>query len=30
MVKEDETTGELVDILPKDNCTGVFKAYYNR
>ena len=26
MVKEDETTGELVNILPKDNCTGVFEG----
>jgi hypothetical protein len=24
MVKEDETTGELVSILPMDNCTGSF------
>jgi hypothetical protein len=26
MVKEDETTHELVSILPKDNCTGRFVA----
>ena len=26
MVKEDETSGELTNILPKDNCTGTFKG----
>lgn len=26
MVKEEEGTGELVNILPKDNCTGVFEG----
>ncbi|WP_276372949.1 gliding motility-associated C-terminal domain-containing protein [Chryseolinea sp. H1M3-3] len=26
MVKEDENTGELVNILPTDNCTGVFEG----
>ena len=26
MVKEDEVTGELINILPKDNCTGTFKG----
>lgn len=26
MVKEDELTGELVNILPRDNCTGVFQG----
>lgn len=26
MVKEDESTGELVNILPLDNCTGVFEG----
>lgn len=26
MVREDEGTGELVSILPKDNCTGTFKG----
>jgi hypothetical protein len=26
MVKKDETTGELVSILPKDNCTGHFEV----
>ena len=32
MVKLDETTGELVNILPKDNCTGHFEgiSIYNR
>jgi hypothetical protein len=32
MVKEQEGTGELVNILPKDNCTGVFEGIviYNR
>lgn len=26
MVKRDETTGELINILPLDNCTGQFKG----
>ena len=32
MVKEDEITGELVSILPGDNCTGVFEgiSIFNR
>jgi hypothetical protein len=32
MVKQDETTGELVSILPGDNCTGVFEgiSIFNR
>jgi hypothetical protein len=32
MVKEDESTGELVNILPLDNCGGVFEGIviYNR
>jgi hypothetical protein len=32
MVKLDETTGELVNILPRDNCTGHFEgiSIYNR
>jgi hypothetical protein len=32
MVKEVEGTGELVNILPKDNCVGVFEGIviYNR
>ena len=25
MVKEDEATGELINILPRDNCGGVFE-----
>jgi hypothetical protein len=25
MVKEDESTGELINILPRDNCGGVFE-----
>lgn len=32
MVKEDPVTGELIDILPKDNCIGEFRniRIYNR
>jgi len=32
MVKRDETTGELVSILPRDNCAGHFEgiSIYNR
>ena len=32
MVKIDETTGELVNILPRDNCTGRFEgiSIFNR
>jgi len=32
MVKKDEVTGELINILPNDNCTGHFEgvAIYNR
>ncbi len=32
MVKEDRVTGELIDILPKDNCMGEFVnvKIYNR
>lgn len=32
MVRLDEVTGQLVSILPKDNCTGIFKGVtiYNR
>lgn len=32
MVKEDKITGELINILPKDNCTGEFRnvRIYNR
>jgi hypothetical protein len=32
MVKEDGVTGELVSILPKDNCTGTFEgiSIFNR
>lgn len=32
MVKIDETSGELVNILPRDNCTGHFEgiSIYNR
>lgn len=32
MLKEDEDTKELIDILPKDNCAGIFKriSIYNR
>jgi len=32
MVKRDEATGELVSILPRDNCVGVFEgiSIYNR
>ena len=32
MVKKDEATGELVNILPKDNCTGHFEgiSIFNR
>jgi hypothetical protein len=32
MVKLDETTGELVNILPRDNCTGHFEgiSIFNR
>ncbi len=26
MVKEDENTGELINILPGDNCTGIFEG----
>lgn len=26
MVKEDEGTGELINILPRDNCSGVFEG----
>jgi len=31
-VKEDEVTGELVSILPRDNCTGRFEgiSIFNR
>ncbi|CAN0463488.1 unnamed protein product, partial [Phaeothamnion confervicola] len=32
MVREDKNTGELINILPKDNCAGEFKSVkiYNR
>jgi hypothetical protein len=32
MVRQDESTGRLVNILPRDNCLGVFEgiAIYNR
>jgi hypothetical protein len=26
MVREDESTGELINILPRDNCAGVFEG----